>query len=113
MNLRDSGYLGKRFGVTMGKGWAFDRASTGGITTQLVFSRDNGLLGAHPILRGRNSSEEVKSIRSFTGQSLGVPASATILMKLSATAREAPTPNDLDAEDAAARSTDTSKGLLK
>jgi hypothetical protein len=29
--------LGKRFGVTMGKGWAFDRAGAGGITTQLVF----------------------------------------------------------------------------
>ena len=104
--------LGKRFGVTMGKGWAFDRASTGGITTQLVFSRENGLLGAHPILRGRNSSEELKSIRSFTGQSLGVPVGATTLLKLSATAREAPTPDDLDAEDAAARSTDASTGTF-
>jgi hypothetical protein len=97
--------LGKRFAVTMGKGWAFDRASAGGITTQLVFSRENGLLGTHPILRGRDASEEVKSIRSFTGQSLGVPDGATPLMKLSATAREAPSPNDLDAEDDAARST--------
>lgn len=99
--------LGKRFGVTMGKGWAFDRTSAGGITTQLVFSRENGLLGAHAILRGRDASEEVKSIRSFTGQSLSVPDGATPLMKLSATAREAPSPSDLDAEAEAARSTGT------
>jgi hypothetical protein len=104
--------LAKRFGVNMGKGWAFDRGSTSGITTQLVFSRENGLLGAHPILTGRNASEEVRSIRSFTGQSLGVPSGATILLKLSATAREAATPDDLDAEDAAVRSTDTSKGAI-
>ena len=104
--------LGKRFGVTMGKGWVFDRASTGGITTQLVFSNENGLLGVHPILRGRDASEQVKSIRSFTGQSLGVPVGTTILMKLSTTAREAPTPDDLDAEAAAARSTDTSTGTI-
>ena len=87
----------------MGKGWAFDHASGGGITTQLDFSRDNGLLGEHPILRGRDASEEVRHIRSFTGQSLGVPAGATILMKLSPTARDAPTPADLDAEDAAVK----------
>lgn len=96
--------LAKRFGVTMGKGWAFDLATTGGITTQLVFSRENGLLGAHPILRGRNASEEIKSITSFTGQSVGSLTGATVLLKLSDTAREAPTPDDLNAEDAAVRS---------
>jgi hypothetical protein len=101
--------LGKRFGVAMGKGWAFDRASAGGITTQLIFSRENGLLGAHPLLRGRGASEEVKSIRSFTGQSLSVPNGATPLMKFSGTAREAPGTNDLDAEDAAVRGTAASR----
>lgn len=50
--------LGRRFGVTMGKGWTFDRAEAGGITTQLDFSLENGLLGDHVILRGRNSAEE-------------------------------------------------------
>jgi hypothetical protein len=101
--------LGQRFGVAMGKGWTFDRATPGGITTQLDFSRENGLIGDHPILRGRGPSEEVRHIRSFTGQSLGVPAGATILMKLSATARDAATPADLDAEDAAANSNDPSR----
>lgn len=95
--------LASRFGVAMGKGWAFDQASAGGITTQLTFSRENGLLGAHPILLGRNTSEEVKNVRSFTGQSLSVPQGATVLLKLSASTREAPSTNDLDAEDDAIR----------
>jgi hypothetical protein len=101
--------LANRFGVTMGKGWAFDRTSAGGITTQLDFSRENGLLGKHPIISGRNGSERVNTVRAFTGQSLTVPARATILMKLSPTARNAATPADMDAEDAALRSPDSSK----
>src|SRR5262249_17321328 len=96
--------LSKRFGVSMGKGWTFDQSSSGGITTQLDFSRENKLLGDHVILRGRNASEQIRHIRSFTGQSLTVPAGATVLMKLSTTARDAATPADLDVEDAAVRS---------
>jgi hypothetical protein len=96
--------LSGRFGVSMGKGWAFDTgAPPDTITTQLEFSRANGLLGSHPLLSGRDPSEEVKTIRSFTGQSLGIPPGAAALMKLSATAREAATPDDLDAEAEARR----------
>ena len=98
--------LGERFGVAMGKGWTFDRTTGGGITTQLDFSRDNGLLGDHAILRGRGAGETIRRLRSFTGQSLGAPAGATVLMRLSPTARDAMTPADLDAEDAAARGSD-------
>ena len=97
--------LAGRFGVAMGKGWAFDRADTEGITTQLTFAREHGSLGMHAILTGRASDEEVRVIRSFTGQSLSVPDGAVALMPLRATAREAPTPDDLNAEDAAARNT--------
>ena len=104
--------LARRFGVTMGKGWAFDLDATEGITTQLVFSRENGLLGVHPILSGRNPSEEVKTVKSFTGQSLGVPAGATTLLTLSATAREAPLPADLDAEGKASQATGVSQGAI-
>jgi hypothetical protein len=96
--------LARRFGVTMGKGWVFDRADAGGITTQLKFSRNNRLLGKHSIISGRNGSERVNTIRAFTGQSLIVPAGATILMKLSPTARNASTPDDMNAEDTALRS---------
>jgi hypothetical protein len=104
--------LAARFGVTMGKGWVFDDSKTANgfsITTQLVFSRENGLLGDHPVLRGRDPLEEIKTVRSFTGQSLTVPEGATALLKLSATTREAPTTADLDAE-AEARSKDSDRG---
>ena len=90
--------LGRRFGVAMGKGWVWDyRESGDGITTQLVSSRENGRLGDHPLLRGRDASEEVTTVRSFSGQSLGVPPGATVLMRLGETAREAPSGPDLEA----------------
>jgi hypothetical protein len=96
--------LAGRFGVTMGKGWVFDDGpKPGEIMTQLVFSRQNGLLGDHPVLRGRDASEAVSTVRSFSGQSLGVPKGATVLMKLSPSAREAADTASLEAEDAAAR----------
>ena len=94
--------LSLRFGVTMGKGWVWDyRESGDDITTQLVSSRENSLLGDHPLLRGRDASEEVTILRSFSGQSLGVPPGATALMRLSETAREAPSGPDLEAIGAA------------
>jgi hypothetical protein len=87
--------LAKRFGVGMGNGFVFDLANSDGFPTTLVFSKENGLLGAHPLLRGRNPSEEVKRIVAFTGQSLVVPSGAVALMKLSPTAYESPNRNDL------------------
>jgi len=92
--------LAARFGVTMGKGWVFE-PTTESVTTQLVFSRENGRLGEHPVFRGRDPSEAVNIVKAFTGQSLGVPDEAAALLKFSPTAREAPTTNDLDAEAAA------------
>jgi hypothetical protein len=92
--------LAWKFGVRMGQGWVF-QPSGSTITTQLVFSRDNGLLGQHAILRGRNAAEEVKTLKSFTGQSLSVPGGATVLMKLGTDAREAPNTAVLNAEAAA------------
>src|SRR5262249_10956098 len=99
--------LANRFGVTMGKGWAFDRADAGGITTQLDFSRGSGWRGKHPIISGGSGGEGVNRVGAFTGQSLTVPARSTILMKLTPTARNAATPADMDAEDASLRSPDS------
>lgn len=100
--------LAQRFGVIMGKGWALDSIGTEGITTHLIFSRANGLLGTHPILSGRMSQEEVQVIQTFTGQSLSVPDGASALMAFSPSAREALTRDDVHAEDAAARNADGS-----
>lgn len=86
-----------RFGVTMGKGWVWDfREAGASIATRFVSSRENGLLGSHPLLRGRDASEEVTTLKAFSGQSLGVPPGATVLMRLSETAREARNRADLE-----------------
>ena len=97
--------LAARFGVGMGKGYAFDRVPGGGVTTQLTFSRENGLLGDHSITRGRRASEGLATVRSFTGQSLSVPVGAAVLMRLGPNVREAADTDNLDAEDAAGRGT--------
>jgi hypothetical protein len=59
--------------------------------------RAGGSLGEHAILSGRHAGEEVDHVRSFTGQSLTVPAGATASLRFAASAREAPLPSDLDA----------------
>jgi hypothetical protein len=95
--------LASRFGVMLGTGITFERAGTQGVTTQLTFQRDDGSLGRHSILRGRGSAEEIRTIVTFTGQSMAVPNGATALMQFGASAREAATSEDLTAEISAAR----------
>ena len=94
--------LAQRFGVDMGGGFVADRensvrtrlpaTSRAGYSrdapTLLVFSAENGLLGDHTIVRGRNANERVGTVIAFTGQSLSVPNGAAVLMKLGAGAVE-------------------------
>jgi hypothetical protein len=88
--------LAKRFGVEMGKGTVFDpEYGHKEDATVLTFSRENGLLGSHPLLRGRGPDEEVKQVVAFTGQSLGVPDGAVALMKLGPGAKEAQSVQEL------------------
>jgi hypothetical protein len=89
--------LGKRFGVDMGKGFVFDFVNSETVPLITVFSRENGLLGTHALLQGRNPTEEVKRVVAFTGQSLSVPDGAIALMKLSPTAYESPSGQELQA----------------
>ncbi len=78
--------LAARFGVTMGKGYAFEQTDDG-ITTNLDF-HGNGL-GVHPIISGRDSADQVKRVHTYTGQSLRGPLGSTVLLALDETAREA------------------------
>jgi hypothetical protein len=75
----------------MTNGWAEDdRPNHDPVTDNwgfLLFSRDNGLLGDHPITRGRADSERVGRVVSFTGQALKAPPAAVPLLILSPTAR--------------------------
>ena len=79
--------LAKRFDVEMSKGYVFDAEhSVPENPTLLIFSRENKLLLDHPITQGRNESERINRVQTFTGQALKGPQGATQLMTLAATA---------------------------
>ena len=79
--------LGKRFGVDMSKGATSDPANSDPRSpTLLRFNRENKLLGDHPITRGRDESERVNSVLTFTGQSLKGPEGSVAFLKLADTA---------------------------
>jgi hypothetical protein len=84
--------LANKFGVDMSKGYTFDpENSVTGSPTQLIFSRENKLLGSHPITEGRNENERIKIVRSFTGQSLKGPEGSAGILNLANTAFDRPT----------------------
>ena len=82
--------LSAQFGVEMSKVFTFDTAHADkGPNHQdswIVYSRDNGLLGDHAITRGRDASERVNSVTTFTGQSLKGRTGSVALLKLAETA---------------------------
>jgi hypothetical protein len=83
--------LSARFEVGMTNGWAEDdRPNHDPVTDHwgyLLFARDNGLLGDHPVTRGRDASERVRRVVSFTGQALKPPPSGVPFLLLSPAAR--------------------------
>lgn len=89
--------LSKRFGVTMSKGFTNDSVYFDSTSytqsqvdgkSQLVFSWANGLLLDHPITLGRDSTEQINRIITFTGQSLSGPEGSAGLLRLSSTATD-------------------------
>jgi len=79
--------LASAFGVEFNDGFAVagfsdekSRDAAFGIPT--IFSTDTGTLIQTPITAGRNETESVTSIRSFTGQAFQAPESAQPLMVL-------------------------------
>jgi len=84
--------LAQRFGVRMGKGMVEDAQHSDSSLgeSSLVFSRENGLLREHPIVRGRNPGEEIRHVLTFTGQSLLGPPDSVAFLALSDGATERP-----------------------
>lgn len=83
--------LADRLAVVMHGGFVEDSANHDPTTTdasQLLFSRENGLLADHPITNGRDASERVERVVTFTGQSLFGPG--TPLLRLGSTAVNRP-----------------------
>jgi hypothetical protein len=78
--------LAQQFGVHMYNGETSDSIHFEGNSSfrdKLVFSRENELLLENEISRGRNQSEMLTKIVSDRGQSLSIPDSAIVILKLS------------------------------
>lgn len=81
--------LAQRFGLELRNGTAMDADSTNtwaGCPGCLKFTRANGLLRAHPITVGRDSSERLDAVISAVGQSLRGPPGSHPLLALGPTA---------------------------
>lgn len=76
--------LGKRFGVQMSLEVAIDPKND--TNNGLQFRREARQIGQHPIMMGRNESERVDRVLTFTGQSLKGPEGSTPLLKFADTA---------------------------
>jgi len=85
--------LAVRFGVDMGKSYTVDTRrvdpETGNIGC-VLFTRALGLLGDHAITRGRDKTERIDRVATFTGQSLVGPPGSTGLLVLSPSAADLP-----------------------
>jgi hypothetical protein len=81
--------LAESFGVVMDKGFVVVN-DHGDITTQIRYQ--GRLLGSHPIVAGRNSSERVRRVTAFTGQSLSVPSGAVSILIIPDKALEVDSP---------------------
>jgi len=81
--------LGERFGVDMSKGFTADPLNFEHVMMDagwIRFTREKGSLADHPVTRGRDASERVNSVLTFTGQSLKGPSRSTAVLKLSSQA---------------------------
>ena len=81
--------LAESLGVDMRAAYTADpRRSEGGGPTMLHYRPGQGLHAGHPIVTGRDSSERVRHVLAFTGQSLSGPPEAVSLLTLSPDAED-------------------------
>ena len=83
--------LARRFDVGITAGFTIDTSQynkESGDETELVFARDDGLAGEHPITRGRDERERINRVMTFSGTSLKGPGESVALLKLGDTAKD-------------------------
>jgi len=82
--------LARALGVDFSEGYLVDPvlADTSFGASTLVFSDATRSLGDHPILRGRGAGEQVRRVRTYTGQSLAGPPGSVALLKVTARAQD-------------------------
>jgi hypothetical protein len=80
--------LATRFGIELSKGDVEDSVASDPTfdPTHIVYSRGNGGLAAHPIVEGRNSTERIDRVLTFTGQALRAGSPSAGFLRLSPTA---------------------------
>jgi hypothetical protein len=98
-----AGILAKRFGVEMSNAFTDDPANYDPELHQILFSRTNKLLIDHAITRGRNQTERLNRIVTFTGQSLTGPKGSIAFLKLADTAVDSLPPDRKTKVSAAGR----------
>ncbi len=99
--------LSMRFGVEMSTAYTGDRTNYDKAIPdelgQLVFTRENNLLTDNAITKGRNRTERINRIITFTGQSLSIPKDSIAFLKLSDTAFDVMPPDEKKEVSAANR----------
>lgn len=75
--------LGRAFGVDMRNSYAIDTVQAALGPSNIAYVPGRGLDPHHPIVRGRDSTETVRRVVTFTGQSLAGPPGTTVLLRLS------------------------------
>ena len=90
--------LCKRFGVELTKGFTIETLhynKDSNDQTELVFTREEKLVQDHAITRGRNATEQINKIITFSGTSLKGPREGVAFLKLADTAKDViPPPPD-------------------
>lgn len=98
--------LGKRFEVDMSKMYTVDQQNydtAAGNPGFIVYTRESGRLADHPLTSGRDASERVNKVITFTGQSLKGPATSSAFLKLADTAFDAMPGHNTNPASAAGR----------
>lgn len=81
--------LAKAFGLETNKGMVLDDKhyrEGSGDDSRLIFSRSNGLLAPGPIVDGRNSSEKVSVVETFTGDAFKPAQRSAAILNLAPSA---------------------------
>ena len=84
--------LAQRFSVDMSKMFTIDSQNYDKESNNpgfIIYTRASGRLADHAITRGRNDSERINKIITFTGQSLKGPADSAAFLKLADSAEDA------------------------
>ena len=89
--------LARRFGVLMNTSSTFDSANTDPKTGGLVFTSESQLIVDHPITIGRDRSERINRVETFSGQALIGPVGSTAFLRFADTATYESTNEQLSA----------------